>query len=120
MAWLVVLGFSMMVQLASCNTILQTIVDEQKRGRVMSLYTVAFLGMTPLGSLIAGSLASAIGAPNTIRIGGVCCILGAGLFAMQLPSIRRIVRPIYTRMGILPAVAAGLQTATEQSLPPED
>jgi MFS family permease len=120
MAFLAVMGFAVIVQLASCNTILQTIVDEQQRGRVMSLYTTAFLGMSPLGSLVAGGLASAIGAPNTLRLGGACCILGAIGFASQLPKIRRHVRPIYTRMGILPAVAAGLQQATEQTVPHED
>jgi MFS family permease len=120
MAFLVVMGFAVIVQLASCNTILQTIVEEGQRGRVMSLYTTAFLGMSPLGSLVAGSLASAIGAPNTLRIGGACCILGAIAFALQLPTLRRHIRPIYTRMGILPSVATGLQQATEQSIPPKE
>jgi MFS family permease len=119
MAILCVAGFSIIVQLASSNTILQTIVDDQKRGRVMSLYTVAFLGMAPLGSLMAGSMASRIGTPNTVRVGGVCCILGAVFFALQLPKIRQIVRPIYTQMGILPAAAAGIQAATEEMVPPE-
>jgi MFS family permease len=114
-----VAGFSVVMQLASSNTILQTIVDDQKRGRVMSLYTVAFLGMAPLGSLIAGALASRIGAPWTVRLGGICCILGAILFARQLPKIRQIVRPIYTQMGILPAAAAGIQAVTEEMVPPE-
>jgi MFS family permease len=120
MALLVVMGFAVIVQLASCNTILQTVVEEQQRGRVMSLYTTAFLGMSPLGSLIAGSLASKVGAPNTLRIGGVCCVLGGIAFALQLPTLRRFIRPIYTRMGILPSVATGLQQATEQTVPPEE
>ncbi len=119
MAILCVAGFSIIVQLASCNTILQTIVDDQKRGRVMSLYTVAFLGLSPLGSLMAGGLASRIGTPNTVCLGGACCVLGAVLFARQLPKIREIVRPIYTQMGILPAAAAGIQEATEEMVPPE-
>ncbi len=112
-------GFSVVVQLAASNTILQTLVDDQKRGRVMSLYTVAFLGMAPLGSLMAGSLAAHIGAPNTVRLGGACCVLGAALFARQLPKIREIVRPIYSQMGILPAAAAGIQAVTEETVPPE-
>jgi MFS family permease len=120
MALLVVMGFAVIVQLASCNTILQTVVDDEQRGRVMSLYTTAFLGMSPLGSLVAGSLASRIGAPNTLRLGGMCCVLGGIAFAAQLPTLRRYVRPIYTRMGILPSVATGLQQATEQSVPPEE
>jgi MFS family permease len=119
MAILCIAGFSVVVQLASSNTILQTIVDDQKRGRVMSLYTVAFLGMAPLGSLMAGSLASRIGTPATVALGGVCCLLGAALFARQLPRIRQIVRPIYTQMGILPAAAAGIQAVTEETVPPE-
>ena len=90
MAFLAVMGFAVIVQLASCNTILQTIVEERQRGRVMSLYTTAFLGMSPLGSLVAGSLASAVGAPNTLRIGGVCCILGAVAFAQQLPVVETV------------------------------
>jgi len=109
---LLVAGFGMMVEMAASNTILQTIVDESKRGRVMSFYTMAFLGMAPLGSLFAGALASAIDARTTVMIGGGACILGAILFAVKLPQIRALVRPIYVQMGILPQVASGLQTAT--------
>jgi MFS family permease len=98
---LVLTGFGMMVQMASCNTVLQTIVEEDKRGRVMSLYTTAFMGMVPFGSLLAGSLASKIGAPTTITISGIICILGSILFARKLPSLREIVRPIYIKKGIL-------------------
>jgi MFS family permease len=119
MICLLVLGFSVMVQLASCNTILQTIVEERMRGRVMSLYTMAFLGMTPLGSLGAGALASAIGAPRTLQIGAVFCVVGGALFALQLPALRKEVRPIYERMGILPTVVRGIQAATEL-IPPEE
>jgi MFS family permease len=98
---LVLTGFGMMVQMASSNTILQTIVDDDKRGRVMSFYTMAFMGMAPFGSLLAGSLASQIGAPNTLFIGGASCILGSFMFAKQLPLIRKVVRPIYLRKGII-------------------
>jgi MFS family permease len=109
---MVVAGFGMMVEMAASNTILQTIVDESKRGRVMSFYTMSFMGMAPLGSLLAGGLASAMGARNTVLIGGGACILGALFFACKLPQLRALVRPIYTQMGILPQVASGLQTAT--------
>jgi MFS family permease len=95
-------GFGMMVQMASSNTVLQTIVEEDKRGRVMSFYMMAFMGMVPFGSLLAGSLANSIGAPKTVMIGGIACILGSVLFAERLPSLRRVVRPIYMKKGILP------------------
>ncbi len=94
-------GFGMMVQMASSNTVLQTMAEENKRGRVMSFYAMAFRGMVPFGSLLAGGLASWVGAPNTLVIGGISCILGSFLFARQLPLLRKIVRPIYVKMGIL-------------------
>jgi MFS family permease len=100
-AMMVVTGFGMMVQMTSTNTVLQTIVDEDKRGRVMSFYTMAFMGMVPFGSLFAGSLASAIGTPETTMIGGISCILGSLLFAGKLPAFREMVRPIYRERGIL-------------------
>jgi len=94
-------GFGMMVEMASSNTVLQTIVEEDKRGRIMGFYTMAFMGMVPFGSLLAGTLANNIGAPNTVMIGGVACILGSVLFAKKLPSLRRITRPIYVEKGII-------------------
>ena len=94
-------GFGMMVEMASSNTVLQTIVEEDKRGRIMSFYTMAFMGMVPFGSLLAGTLANNIGAPNTVMIGGVACILGSVMFAKKLPSLRRIARPIYVEKGII-------------------
>ncbi|MCS6806267.1 MAG: MFS transporter, partial [Blastocatellia bacterium] len=108
-----VTGFGMIVQMAAGNTVLQTIVEDDKRGRVMSFYTMAFLGMAPFGSLFAGGLASQIGAPNTILLGGVFCIFGSILFARKLPSLREIVRPIYVRKGIIEEVASGIQAATQ-------
>ena len=116
---LVVAGFGFIVQMASSNTIIQTIVDEDKRGRVMSFYMMAFLGTVPFGSLAAGWMSSHIGAPHTLLLGGVCCLAGAAWFAMELPIIRGSVRPIYIRMGILPQVAAGIADAAELSVPPE-
>jgi MFS family permease len=113
-------GFGMMVQMASSNTILQTIVDEDRRGRVMSLYSMAFLGMTPFGSLFAGTLARYVGAQNTLLVGGIACIVGAALFAVRLPHLRTLVRPIYARMGILPEMAQGIQATAELTRPPED
>jgi MFS family permease len=94
-------GFGMMVQMTSSNTILQTIVEDDKRGRVMSFYAMAFMGMVPFGSLLAGSLANNIGAPLTVMIGGISCILGSVLFARKLPALRVMVRPIYVQKGII-------------------
>ncbi|PWB74928.1 MFS transporter, partial [candidate division GN15 bacterium] len=97
-----VAGVGMMLNMNSCNAVLQTIADEDKRGRIMSFYAVAFRGMLPFGSLMAGSFAAWMGAPYTLMIGGLCCILGALLFARQLPAIRKAVRPIYVQQGIIP------------------
>lgn len=98
---MLVLGGSLILQSTSGNTILQTIVEEDKRGRVMSLYTIAFISMATFGNLLAGSLASRIGAPNTLVIGGVVCIAGSLYFSRQLPALRKIVLPIYDRIGLL-------------------
>jgi MFS family permease len=94
-------GFNMIVLTASSNTILQTIVEEDKRGRVMSFFAISFIGMTPFGSLLAGGLASRIGAPYTLTLGGIACIVGSLLFFSRLPAIRKVVRPIYEQMGII-------------------
>jgi MFS family permease len=110
-------GFGQMIQMASSNTMLQTIVDDDKRGRVMSLYVTAFMGMVPIGSLLAGSLASRIGAPWTVFVGGIACLIGAAMFARNLPELRKAIRPIYVKKGILPEVTLGIHSATEPSLP---
>ncbi len=109
---LVLTGFCFMQQMASSNTILQTITEDSKRGRVMSFYSIAFQGVAPFGSLTAGAIASRIGAPHTLMIGGLICVCGAGWFAMQLPAIRKLVRPVYQQIGIIPEVATGIQVAT--------
>jgi MFS family permease len=97
-----VVGGGMMVETASTNTILQTIVEEGMRGRVMSFYTMAFLGTAPLGSLLAGLLADHIGAPLTILFGGLACVAAGIWFGLRLPSLRALLRPIYVQKGILP------------------
>jgi MFS family permease len=98
-----VAGMGMMQGMAASNTIIQTIVSEDKRGRVMSYYTMAFVGMAPFGSLLAGSMAHAIGAPWTVILNGSVVMLGALWFSTRLPAVRRAIRPIYREMGILPA-----------------
>jgi MFS family permease len=112
-------GFGMMQQMAASNTILQTIVHDEKRGRVMAFYSMAFQGMAPFGSLLAGALAARIGAPETLVFGGALCLAGSLWFARQLPAIREAVRPIYRELGILPEVAVGVQQATALQTPPE-
>jgi MFS family permease len=98
---MVMIGLGMMMQMASSNTILQTVVDDDKRGRVMSFYTMAFMGTAPFGSLLAGSLAKIIGTPNTILLGGLVCFSGAIVYASKLNRIRSMIRPIFVRMGII-------------------
>lgn len=88
---MVFVGFGVMVHVAASNTVLQTLVDDDKRGRVMSVYVMAFIGLTPFGSLMAGSLASSIGTPWTIAVAGCCCMLGAGVFARHLSSFARLI-----------------------------
>ena len=95
-------GFGMMVQMASSNIILQTIVEEDKRGRVMSFYTMAFMGLSPFGSLFSGVLAARIGVNNTLLWGGLFCIIAAIAFALQLPTLRGFIRPVYIKKGIIP------------------
>src|SRR5271167_2019569 len=106
---MLVCGFGLLQQMAASNTIIQTIVEESKRGRVMSFYTVAFVGMAPFGSLLAGTVAHAIGAPRTVMLSGAFCIAGAAWFATRLPGIRKLIRPIYRDLGILPPVNAVIQ-----------
>ena len=120
LACMVVTGFGFMTQLASSNTVLQTIVDDEKRGRVMSFYMMAFLGTAPFGSLIAGTLSARIGAPHTLMLGGIGCVAGALWFARERPALREAIRPIYVTMGILPELAAGVQSATQLTIPPEE
>ena len=85
----------------------------------MSLYAMAFLGMAPFGSLVAGALADELGAPTMVAISGCCCIAGSVLFALKLAGLRAKIRPIYVQKGILPEVAVGIQSASQLMAPPE-
>src|SRR5512135_744919 len=100
-----VTGFGMMQQMAASNTILQTIAADDKRGRVMSFYTLSILGMNPIGSLLAGAVGARIGVPATMIVAGAICLAGAVWFYWKLPEIRRVIRPIYRELGILPDAA---------------
>jgi len=106
LALLLATGFAMMLQMASSNTVLQTIVDDDKRGRLMSFYTMSFMGMAPFGSLLAGLLAHAIGAPRTLMLGGAACVVAGLLFGRRLPAWRPLVQPIYVRKGVIPSPAS--------------
>ncbi len=101
-ALLVFVGFGMMVQTIASNIVLQTLVDDDKRGRVMSFFTMAFMGMAPFGSLMAGVLASRLGGPWTLLAGAVACTAAAAVFALRLPSLRKAVREAYLRKGVFP------------------
>lgn len=93
-------GFGMMTQIASSNTLIQTIVDEDKRGRVMSLYAMSFMGVMPFGSLLAGSVSERIGVQYTLLSGAACCIIGALIFAGKLPMLCKQLKPIFANMEI--------------------
>ncbi|MGC8643732.1 MAG: MFS transporter [Isosphaeraceae bacterium] len=95
-------GFGLMQCAAVSNTIIQTLVPEDKRARVMSYFTMAFFGAAPFGSLLAGALAHRIGAPLTVIVTGSFCLAGSVWFALELPRVRAIMRPIYQEMGLLP------------------
>jgi MFS family permease len=114
---LAVAGFATMLHMGACNTVVQTIVEEDKRGRVMSLYTMAFMGMAPLGSLCGGFLASHYGPAIAVRVGGVVCLLGAGVFAWRFERVRQLIRPIYVHMGILPEMPTGVYPAVSPPSP---
>jgi len=115
-----VIGLGMMTQMAASNTIIQTIVDDDKRGRIMSFYVMAFIGTAPFGSLLAGTLAGKIGVPYTLIIGGSLCVLGAAVFALKIPDMRKNIRPIYVKLGIISQVSSGIQAASNLTAPPED
>jgi MFS family permease len=96
-------GGGMMVTLAATNTVIQTIVTEELRGRVMAFFTMAFLGTAPIGSLLAGVIADRIGPAETILVGGVCSLVVAAWFASRLKELQKLVRPIYVERGIIAA-----------------
>jgi len=95
-------GMGSMLTAASTNTVLQTIVEDRMRARVMSIYMMSFLGVAPLGALAAGSLAEAIGPPATLALGGVLAMAAAFAYWMTLPKIRAAIRPVYQKLGIVP------------------
>jgi MFS family permease len=98
---LMLAGTGIVVSVNGISTVTMTIVEERMRGRVMSFYTMAFLGMYPVGGLVAGALASWIGAMHALALGGVCCMLCALWLWTRLPGLRVHLRPIYVRLGVI-------------------
>ena len=94
-------GFGLIQSAAVSNTIIQSLVPDDKRGRVMGYYTTAFFGAAPFGSLLAGALGHRIGAPHTVMLTGACCVAAAIWFTFERPKVRAIMRPIYQEMGLL-------------------
>jgi MFS family permease len=105
-ALLVPVGLFMMVQMASSNTLIQTMVPDHLRGRVMAVYSMMFMGMAPLGSLLAGVLAERLGAPRTVAAGGAVCIVGAAIFALRLPGLRTQARQLIVAQQMVGGVPA--------------
>jgi MFS family permease len=99
---MVFVGFGMIQGASVSNTVIQSLVREDKRARVMSYYTMAFFGASPFGSLLAGTMAHRIGAPHTVMVTGACCLAGSLWFTLELPKVRAVMRPIYQEMGLLP------------------
>jgi MFS family permease len=115
LALLLPTGGGFMVAMAASNTVIQTMVRDDMRGRVMSFFTMAFMGTAPFGSLLAGALADRIGAPHTIAVGGAAVMLGGALFVTRLPALRRMARPIYVQKGLIPEVVRGIDSASALS-----
>ncbi|MEQ1774305.1 MAG: MFS transporter [Burkholderiales bacterium] len=97
---LAITGFGILATSVSVNMIVQTIVDDDKRGRVMALYTVSFMGMAPFGALAAGALADVIGVAATLTLSGTCCAVGALALVSRHTQIREELREAYARLGI--------------------
>jgi MFS family permease len=101
-------GLSMILSLASINTMIQTIADEDKRGRVMSFYAMALMGTSPIGNLLAGAIASKISIPYALLIAAVISLCSGIWFSLNLKSLRKYIRPIYRSKGILPSLTNDL------------
>jgi MFS family permease len=117
-ACLAMIGFAMMTHMAASNTILQTIVDDDKRGRVMSFYAMAFMGTSSFGNLVIGAMAKKFGSPLILIMCGAMCIACGVIFATRLPNLRRHIKPIYIRLGIIgPMPPIPLEAGTASIVP---
>ncbi len=119
MVLMIMAGFGMMLMIAASNTILQTIVDDDKRGRVMSFYTMAIMGTAPFGSLLAGSLADGLGTRSTLILAGVICVLGTFLFLRRFPAMKKEIYRLYARLGIITGKPAEIKPVPGFPVPPE-
>lgn len=119
-ALLLPVGFSMMIEMAASNTLIQAMVPDHLRGRVMAVYSMMFMGMAPIGALVAGSLAHRLGAPRTVLIGGVVCVFGAAIFALRLPKLRDEGRRLIVALQMTGGSPAGEVTSEVSSLPEDD
>jgi len=109
---MVLVGFGMIQAASVSNTIIQSLVPDDKRARAMSFYTMAFFGAAPFGSLLAGMLADRISAPHTVMVTGACCVAAALWFTVELAKIRAVMRPIYRNMGLLPIAVDVIRAET--------
>jgi hypothetical protein len=100
------------------NTLIQVIVADAMRGRVMSFYTMSFMGVMPFGSLLAGASADRFGVATTLAVCGTGCVAVAIWYSMRYPALREVVLPIYAKLGIVPEIAAGVSNAAELTRPP--
>lgn len=117
---IMIAGFGFMIQLASSNTVLQTLADDDKRGRVMSFYTLSFLGVAPFGSLLAGNLAHWLSAQASVCIGGVICFAAALMLHTRILEISSLLHPVPARRGrIAPEIASGIDAASQLQDPKE-
>jgi len=116
--FLVPVGFSMMTQMSSSNTLVQAMVPDELRGRVMSVYSMMFMGLSPFGALLAGSLAGVLGAPETVALGGIVCIAGAVIFGFNLPAIQEEGRQMIVSMQMSAGVPAS-KAAFQPPVPAE-
>lgn len=98
---MVIIGAGFMIHIASSNTLLQTLADEDKRGRIMGFYTISFMGMTPFGALMSGALAERLGTANVLLLSGLCCIAGGLYFASKVRRLRRLAHRAYIRKGLV-------------------
>ena len=117
-ALLLPIGFSMMIGLASSNTLIQSLVPDKLRGRVMALYSMMFMGMVPFGSLLAGALAHRLGAPATVALGGTACIAAALVFGLRLPALRRDTRQIIAALQVAGGEPEEMTGQTSIPVPP--